>query len=111
MSIKNFSITAALALFLPFTITSCGSEACRDCDCDIEISETRTYDDGSSESESYTSSRTFTACDSDVNNPNEPSWEYWAADPTTTEERSGSNFSGDYDEEITSDYTCDCEED
>lgn len=109
---KKLSI-AATAFILPFMMASCGGETCRECSCDIEESVTVTnLSSGDSETNTETKSRTFTACDSEVNNHAVASWEYWDANPTIVTERTESHpQQGDRKIETTEEHTCNCEED
>lgn len=108
---KKLSIIGSALFALPLFFASCSSETCRTCDCSLTITTTTTPDGGASVSTTEEPSRSFTACNSDVNNPNAASWEYYDSNPTTREEytlNQGTNNERTVVE--TTEYDCSCEE-
>lgn len=108
---KKLNILGSALLALPLFLASCSSDACRTCDCSLQVTTTTTPDGGTPVSDTENPTRSFTACDSDVNNPHAASWEYYDSNPTTREEftvNQGTNSERTIVE--TTEYDCSCED-
>lgn len=109
---KKLSILGSALFALPLFFASCSSESCRTCDCSITETTVETPTQGAEINRSNESAESFTACDSDVNNPAASSWEYYDSNPTIRTERTDNKGTSQEVKFVTTtSYSCSCEED